>query len=94
MQQFIITNNWMFLIGFGVSLSIMLITDYLLGEEAEFLNAWAIITSWLKWETGIAPSLVMQKLGLAGATMVMLIANFIGGSLLVVLTRIITRLFV
>lgn len=83
----------MFAAGFGVSLAIMLITDYILGPEAEFLNAWAIVTSWLRIDTGIAPSLIMRKAGLSGATAIMILANLAGGSLLVLITRGISLLF-
>lgn len=84
----------MFAIGFSVSLGIMLITDYMLGAEAEFLNAWTIVIAWIKPTSSIPPSMVMQKFGLAGATIIMLLANLLAGVLLVFLIRFISHIII
>lgn len=92
MQQFLLTNNWVYLIGFLVSFLIMLLTDYILGEEAEYLNAWSIICHWIQSDTKITSSFIMNKYGLLGATFIMLLANILIGSLLVLSARTITQL--
>ncbi len=65
------------------SLCIMIIIDYVLGAEAEHLNAWVIITQWFGYDTGIGDSLAIRKLGLYGATLAMLLVNTCIGVLLI-----------
>lgn len=65
------------------SLSIMLIVDYVLGAEAEHLNAWVILNRLLGNATTVGDSLAIQKLGLAGATLLMLAINFVFGFILI-----------
>lgn len=65
------------------SLSIMLIVDYVLGAEAEHLNAWVILNRLLGNATTVGDSLAIQKLGLVGATLLMLAINFIFGIILI-----------
>lgn len=65
------------------SLSIMLIVDYVLGAEAEHLNAWVILNRLLGNTTTVGDSLAIQKLGLVGATLLMLAINFIFGIILI-----------
>lgn len=65
------------------SLSIMLIVDYVLGAEAEHLNAWVILNRLFGNTTTVGDSLAIQKLGLVGATLLMLAINFIFGIILI-----------
>ena len=66
---------------------IMVIIDYMLGAEAEHLNAWVIINLLFGRETGIGDSLAIKHLGLAGATLVMLLLNAIFGAILIQLIK-------
>ncbi len=66
-------------IAFLASLCIMVIVDYLLGSEAEHLNSWAIITRLVGYDAGIPDSLAIRKLGLGGATFLMIVVNFVLG---------------
>ncbi|MCB0807074.1 MAG: hypothetical protein KDC05_14850 [Bacteroidales bacterium] len=68
-------------------LAIMIIIDYFMGAEAEHLNAWIIINRLFGIETGISDSLAIRNLGLFGATMLMLAANLIFGSALILLVK-------
>jgi hypothetical protein len=73
-------------------LCIMIIIDYILGAEAEHLNAWVIINCLLGRETGIGDSLAIKHLGLAGATIVMLLMNTIFGAMLIQLIKLFIRI--
>ena len=68
-------------------LCIMVIVDYLLGAEAEHLNAWVVINRWRGCDIGLPDSLAIRKLGLAGATLLMLILNTAFGALLILLIK-------
>lgn len=74
------------------SLCIMVIIDYILGAEAEHLNAWVIINQLFGHDTGIGDSLVIRKLGLFGATLVMLLVNTCIGVVLIQAIRLFIRL--
>ncbi|NJO88131.1 MAG: hypothetical protein HC831_03560 [Chloroflexia bacterium] len=50
-------------------LCIMIIVDYILGAEAEHLNAWVIINRLLGNSTEIGDSLAIRHLGLIGTTL-------------------------
>lgn len=71
------------------ALCIMIIADYLLGAEAEHLNAWAIINRLFGVETGIPNSMAIRHLGLVGATFLMLAINTLLGVILVQLMRLV-----
>ncbi|MCB0635474.1 MAG: hypothetical protein KDC54_02595 [Lewinella sp.] len=73
------------------SLGLMIIIDYLLGPVAEHLNAWVIVNRLFGRETDIGDSLAIRHLGLAGATVVMLLANALGGGLLIQLLQLVIR---
>ena len=68
-------------------LCIMIIVDYMLGSEAEHLNAWAILNKLLGKETAIEDSLAIRQFGLGGATLLMLIANTLFGFILIQLIK-------
>lgn len=73
------------------SLSIMTVVDFLLGPEAGYLSAWAIVNRLLGRDIGLEDSLAIRRLGLAGATAVMLIVNLAIGYGLVQLVRFTTH---
>lgn len=75
------------------SLGIMVIIDYILGTEAEHLNAWVILNRIFGNVTNIGNSLAIEKLGLAGATLLMLALNFIFGFVLVKLLSLVIKFF-
>ena len=68
-------------------LGIMIIIDYLLGAEAEHLNAWVIVNQLIGNDLGIGSSLAINKLGLLGATALMLVLNGLFGAVLINLLR-------
>lgn len=74
------------------SLCIMVIIDFILGAEAEHLNAWVILNRIFGNDTGIGDSLAIRKFGLAGATLLMLIINTVFGFLLLQLIRLVIRI--
>lgn len=73
-------------------LCIMIIIDYILGPEAEHLNAWAIVNRLLGNKPNIGDSLAIKHLGLSGATLLMLLANALFGILLIQLLKFIIRI--
>ena len=74
-------------------LCVMTIADYFMGAEAEHLNAWVILNRLAGRETHVGDSLAIRRFGLAGATVVMLVANGVFGTLLIALTKGVLRLF-
>ncbi len=68
-------------------LFIMIVIDYLLGPEAEHLNAWVIVNKLVGNDLGIADSLAIKSFGLYGAAILMLIVNSILGLVLMLLLR-------
>ena len=74
-------------------LCIMLIIDYILGAEAQHLNAWVILQEILGHSSKFGDSLALQKMGLAGATILTIVVNGIFGFLLIQLLHLIVRLF-
>ena len=68
-------------------LCIMIIVDYLLGPEAEHLNAWVIVNRLFGIDIGMADSLAIRNLGLVGAALLMVAVNMVFGAILVQLLR-------
>lgn len=73
-------------------LCIMIIIDYVLGPEAEHLNAWVIVNRLLGNKPNIGDSLAIKHLGLSGATLLMLLTNALFGILLIQLLKLIIRI--
>ncbi|MCB0279689.1 MAG: hypothetical protein KDD94_09320 [Calditrichaeota bacterium] len=73
--------------------SIMLLIDFLLGSEAEFLNAWLILNRLLGNEIAIQDSLVVTTVGLYPAALIVLLLNSCLGILLVQIQRKIQFIF-
>lgn len=65
------------------SLGIMIVIDYVLGAEAEHLNAWVIINRLFGYSDAIGDSLAIRQFGLFGATLLMLALNTVFGFVLV-----------
>lgn len=74
------------------SLCIMMIIDYVLGAEAEHLNAWVIVNRWFGVQPLHADSLILRKLGLFIASVIMLLVNSIFGILLIQGIKLVIRL--
>ena len=74
-------------------LCIMIIVDYVLGAEAEHLNAWVIINRLLGRNTGIGDSMAIRHFGLWGATVIMILVNTVFGIILMQLIKTIIRFF-
>ncbi|MEP2669473.1 MAG: hypothetical protein ABJH04_10785 [Cyclobacteriaceae bacterium] len=74
------------------AICIMIIIDFILGAEAEHLNAWVIVNRLLGIETTIGDSLAIRHFGLAGATFIMLAINTIFGAVLIQLIKLIIRI--
>ncbi|XOV93623.1 MAG: hypothetical protein ACFHWX_02715 [Bacteroidota bacterium] len=73
-------------------LCIMIIIDYVLGTEAEHLNAWVIVNRLLGIDTTVGDSLAIRHLGLAGATLLMLALNTAFGAVLIQLIKLFIRI--
>ena len=87
MKDFLSYPWSIYLIAGMACLSIMVIIDYLLGAEAEQLNAWVILNRLVGRETGIPDSLAIRQLGLAGATLAMVVMNMLFGTVLIFLLK-------
>ncbi|WP_424961833.1 hypothetical protein [Ekhidna sp.] len=74
------------------SVCIMIIIDYILGAEAEHLNAWVIVNRLIGNKTTIGDSLAIQHFGLVGATFIMLAINTVFGAVLIQLIKLFIRL--
>ena len=74
------------------ALCIMIIIDYVLGTEAEHLNAWVIVNRLFGNDVGIPDSLAIRSLGLYGATLLMLAVNGVFGAFLIQGIRLFIRL--
>jgi len=74
------------------AICIMIIIDYILGAEAEHLNAWVIVNRLFGNDTTIGDSHAIRHFGLAGATFIMVAINTVFGMLLVQLIKFIIRL--
>lgn len=74
------------------SLCIMIIVDFVLGAEAEHLNAWVIVNRLFGSGTTIGDSLAIRHLGLWGATFLMLFLNTVFGVLLLQLIQLNIRM--
>lgn len=75
------------------ALCIMIIIDYILGAEAEHLNAWVIMNRLFGLESNIGDSMAIQHFGLVGAAVIMLILNSIFGVLLIQFIKLTIRFF-
>ena len=62
----------------------MIVIDYLIGPEAEFLNAWSVIER-LAGLPSTVNSLVYRELGAMGELLCVLLANMMIGALLTAL---------
>ena len=56
-------------------LSLMIGIDYLLGAEAEYLNAWVIVNRLIGFKSTVEDSIAIQQFGLAGAALLMISVN-------------------
>ncbi len=65
------------------ALGIMIVIDYVLGAEAEHLNAWVIVNRLVGNTDTIGDSLAIRQFGLAGATLLMLALNTVFGFMLI-----------
>jgi hypothetical protein len=73
------------------AICIMILIDFILGAEAEHLNAWVIVNRLFGRETTIGDSLAIRQFGLAGATLLMIIINTVFGAVLIQLIKLIIR---
>ena len=74
----------LFLLLSAGSLLIMVIVDYVLGPEAEFLNAWSVAQR-LAGLPSTVNSLIYHKLGALGELICVLLVNMLIGALLTLL---------
>ena len=67
------------------SFLVMVVVDYLLGERAEFLNAWSVIERFLGRTPSAGESTVFQHFGAAGEFASVLAINMVIGGILTML---------
>lgn len=74
-------------------MGIMIIIDFILGAEAEHLNAWVIVNRLFGNETTLGDSLAIKHFGLAGATFLMIALNALFGAVIIHISRFIAEFF-
>lgn len=79
----------LYLVAGFASLCIMIIIDFLLGAEAEHLNAWVIVNRLFSRNIGIGDSLAIKQFGLIGAIFIMVAVNMVFGAILMQLLRLV-----
>ena len=67
---------WLFCVG------LMVIIDYLIGDKAEFLNAWSVVQRIIGMEVSSTPSMVYTSIGATGEFLVVLLINLFIASIL------------
>ncbi len=92
MKTFFFYPISIYLIAGLACLAIMIVVDYLLGAEAQHLNAWVIVNKLFGNEIGIADSLAIKSFGLYGAAILTLVINSIFGVVLILLLKSIIQL--
>jgi hypothetical protein len=78
---------FIYLVAGFACLAIMMIIDFILGVEAEHLNAWVIMNRLFGNNIGLPDSLAIRNFGLFGATLIMLSVNMVFGFFLINLLR-------
>ena len=76
-----------------VCLCVMIIVDYILGAEAQYLNAWVIVNKLFGRKIGIGDCLALRQFGIAGSTVLMLVINTIFGITSIQIIKLFIRLF-
>ena len=87
LKTFVMDSNWIYLVALLLCCSIMVVVDYVLGEKAEFLNAWSVVVKLFRLPMEVPTSQIMQRYGLEGELLAVLLANGIIGFILVQLVR-------
>ena len=78
---------FIYLVAGAASLAIMIIIDFILGAEAEHLNAWVIVNRLFGRIPDIGDSLAIRKFGLYGAALLMVLINMVFGGILINLLK-------
>lgn len=77
----------LFIVLASASLVAMLVVDALIGEKAEFLNAWSVVERLLGRPASAGDSVVFQKVGAVGELVCVLAVNALIGGLLTLLAK-------
>ena len=72
---------------FALSLLIMISVDYIIGPEAEFINAFSVVQRLLGQSPAFGDSLVAKKLGATGEFFAIIIANFVISGIMTFIVR-------
>ena len=67
----------------------MITIDYMLGPDAEFLNAFSVLERILGKEPSAGVSSIAREYGAAGEFVVVVLANCLAGAILTVLARLV-----
>lgn len=89
----LLQHPFMIYVAAGIgALAIMIIIDYILGSEAEHLNAWVILNRLMGRDRGLPDSLAIRKFGLYGAVALMLAVNTFLGLILINLLKLLIKI--
>ena len=70
-----------------LSVLVMIVVDFRIGEKAEFLNAWSVIERLLGKTPSAGDSLVFNKVGAFGEFAIVLVVNALIGATLAFLAK-------
>ena len=87
LKSFVMESNWVYLVALLFCCFIMAVIDYFLGEQAEFLNAWSALVNLLRLPFEVPTSLIMERFGVIGELLVVLLVNGLLGFILVKIVR-------
>ncbi|UCE89000.1 MAG: hypothetical protein JSW10_11945 [Pseudomonadota bacterium] len=71
----------------ALSLALMIVIDYIIGPNAEFINAFSVVKRLFGYQPTVGDSMVTQQVGPAGELGAVLVANLaVGGVIAAIVT--------
>ena len=93
MKAILDTNSTILLLAGILCFGLMILIDYLLGSQAEYLNAWDLVCRWFGKSSGLPESIILKRFGLIWTSVLTLAFNLLIGSVLVLVGKSIMNLF-
>ena len=75
-----------------LSLVVMIVVDFLMGEKAEFINAFSVLQRILGQQPAVRDSMAADKLGYAGEFGAVLFLNLVIGGILTAVVQFVSRI--
>ena len=84
-------NLQLLILFFALSLVVMVFVDYLIGPEAEYLNAFSVVQRLLGQSPSAGESVVAHEFGAIGELVAVVMVNMVIGGMLAFMLRLIQR---